>query len=394
MRFKINNKYFALLSLLVVMVLLSSCNGNNASGKISGGRDVMKFPTAATAGQIKKSDSDSIPAVITSVDSVIGKAEFKLIKSGRVVRLKYSGATDVRGKDDEVISITQIKIGEVVNINYNLDKKKLIEMKVSGTEWEKANVTGISIDDKNKKIIYNSKEYTYDEDLVIVSGTDIITLSSLDTADELILKGDEVQIDSIIVTKGHGYIQLRNTSYFEGGIIEVGKSVITGITSDMRITVQEGMYPLTVTKGSVSGSRQITVVKNEELSLDLTEFQGEGQRYGSINFKITPENCNVYIDRKKVNDASQLVQLLYGEHEVIVTASGYNTYKSNINVDTVLKDISINLEKAEETTATSTEKSTTNSNTASEKKTTREETTTEETTTVNLSDIVNKILTE
>lgn len=394
MRFKINNKYFALLSLLVVMVLLSSCNGNNASGKISGGRDVMKFPTAATAGQIKKSDSDSIPAVITSVDSVIGKAEFKLIKSGRVVRLKYSGATDVRGKDDEVISITQIKIGEVVNINYNLDKKKLIEMKVSGTEWEKANVTGISIDDKNKKIIYNSKEYTYDEDLVIVSGTDIIALSSLDAADELILKGDGVQIDSIIVTKGHGYIQLRNTSYFEGGIIEVGKSVITGITSDMRITVQEGMYPLTVTKGSVSGSRQITVVKNEELSLDLTEFQGEGQRYGSINFKITPENCNVYIDRKKVNDASQLVQLLYGEHEVIVTASGYNTYKSNINVDTVLKDISINLEKAEETTAASTEKSTTNSNTASEKKTTREETTTEETTTVNLSDIVNKILTE
>lgn len=382
----VRDKSFLIVICLICFLTLSGCGSENTDGAISGGRDVMRLPGVNTAGQLKNEDEkEGVPAVITMVDTDKQIITLKVIDK-RSVELKYSGATDIRNRSGEAITALQLEPGEVVYADYDAGLNNLNSLKVSSDEW-KEEVSGVKTDTDGSYIEVGKEKYTYDKNLVVLSGTSKCNIEDIEPIDKVMIRGRDKKIDSLVITRGHGYLQLENTGFYEGGIIEVGSEVITGITADMRLQVPEGTFKLTVTKGKDSGFKEITIGRNEEISVNLAEFQDIGQRYGNIGFKIEPDDAALYIDKKLIEDYSGMVEVAYGEHQISVVCEGYKTYTAKINVDTLYQPLEIQLEKLEETTAKETETSTEQKTTKKEK-----ETTTEETTTIDLSKVVSDIL--
>jgi len=118
--------------------------------------------------------------------------------------------------------------------------------------------------------------------------------------------------------------------------------------------VGEGEHTLSVSKDGVGGSVEVEVKRNKEIIVDVGNFQGELEKYGSIRFKIQPEGAKLYIDgRAKLYD--ELVELAFGTYKIAIEAEGYVPYIGDLVVgETFLrKTISLGLEgeKEEETTA-------------------------------------------
>ena len=419
MRLGRNNRLFTITCLFGLLIFAAGCSKGNTSGNISGGRDVVRLPGVTTAGQLDSEGKvqQGVRAVVTAIDTDKQIITLKVIDK-RTIELEYTGATDIRNHNNEVMSALQLMPGEVVYADYNAGINKLNALIISSDEW-KEEASGVNVDTGGSYIEYGKQKYTYDKNLVVISGTSKCKLEDIELIDHILIRGRDKKIDSIVITRGHGYLQLENTGFYEGGIIEVGKEVITGITANMKLLVPEGTYRLTVTKGKDTGSKDITIERNQEQTVNLAEFQKTGERYGNLGFKITPEGANLYIDKKKIDDYSGMIEVTYGVHEIVVTGEGYKTYTAKLAVDSVYQDVVIELEPQETTadkqtsnkqnadkqTESSKEKEGSTANSEREKDTTDEDTeettkekattekaTTEQVTTISFSKIVSEIL--
>ena len=358
--------------IVLIVFLLMLCQGCSSKGNTTNGSDVGGIPTSSTEGtteENKRYNSVDL-AIVSKIDTVNMELTFISINDGRTYTLTYTGGTKVRSKNDVELSMSQMNVGEIVDVYYVMGSQKLIEIQESKSAWENNSVTRWDVDYDIKKITIGSSSYKYENNLFIDSNGKKIAIEEISGVDELIVRGVEGTVYSVIVERGHGFVQLVDETNMVDGLIEIGTKLMTCITEDMVIVAPEGTHMLTATKDGTGGSKEIVVVRDEVVMVSLSEFQAEVTRYGSINFNITPndEETKLYIDGVS-KDYSDLIRLPYGKHKIVITSDNYDTYEKIITVSSIYTLISIDL-SGEETTSS---------------ETTTEETT-EETTTESTSD--------
>ena len=108
-----------------------------------------------------------------------------------------------------------------------------------------------------------------------------IELMDLNETDILSVQGIGSTIYSIAVDKGHGYLKLANDEYFIGGWIEIGSSMIRPITEDMLLVVPEGKYDVLFTNKGNSGTKKVTIHRDEEVTVDIGDVEIKEIKYSA-----------------------------------------------------------------------------------------------------------------
>ena len=337
--------FLAAVMIIVLLIIASEGKDDEDDAGISGGVDIAVMPTKEA--ESTTNDSMGIQGIIINIDTSKQTMVLQEVGTSTKITYSYTGGTEIVNRYDTIASVSQLMVGEVVDVEFATNKK-LSRIKVSSEDWEYKNATGFSIDTQNKTLTIGSDKYYYNDNTVVACNDNIITIDKLESIDVVTLRGKEKQLDSIIVTEGHGYVRLDNTTFFEGGFVEIGSKIVELITENMVIPVPVGDYTITVTKTDTSGSKDISVGINEEIRVNLTEFQSDAVRLGTLSFKIEPEGATLTIDGVKKN-YSELVEVAYGTHKIVVSAKGYKPYSQVINVEEILKEYTITLEKSEET---------------------------------------------
>lgn len=258
------------------------------------------------------------------------------------VELTYTGASDITDKYNQVISISQIAEGEVVDIYYEDSDFIAQKIQKSTKAWEYRGVKNLRIDRTNSIMKIQKRNYQYTNKLYVRNLSEEINLLNINDEDELTLRGYESTIYSITVTKGHGSICLKEYDYFLGGTLQVGATEFSPITEDMVVTVREGNYNVTIEKDGVTGTKVVNVLRDEEVSLSMAEFVPEPEQTGYVTFHIIPFGASLYIDGT-LTSYEKDVSLAYGEHKVLVTLPGYKTYEGSFDLETSSDVIQIEL---------------------------------------------------
>ncbi len=364
------------LCLICAMAVLSGCSSERSGGTTSiiGGNDIAIMPTTTSeqdSGVVSNKEILQQTGIVLDIDTEKQACTIQTLDTSAKVIYNYNGGTNVANRYGSAVTMEQISIGEVVDIQYSDVNKKLLSLQASDREWEYIGATNLNIDTENQSITIGNQKYSYTDKLVVIHDGRVIGVDKMESVDVVTLKGRDKQIDSIIVTSGHGYVRLDSTAFFEGGYVEIGAKILKVITENMVIPIPAGTYVLTVTKDDTIGSKEIQVAENEEIRVNLTEFQGEAVRYGSVQFKISPAGAKLEIDGKKT-DYSALVDLTYGNHSVVITMEGYDTYTETINIQNILTEYDITLIENAETSAADTKETTE----SKEEENTKNETTT------------------
>lgn len=339
-----------ILSLLIglaffsVILLATMFSGNpKSSGKISvnkGLADKQAEESSATAN----SDSEML-AVVKEIKGREQQVTLYDVNQKDTVTLSYTGGSNIIDKFGQVISAGQIPIGAMVDVEYLKETGKLTKMQVSTKTWEYIGVKNMSIDRSNRVIKIGFTKYKYTDDIIILDEGEFIPVVNLAEQDELTVRGDDETIWSITVTRGHGTVKLEDYEAFLGANITIGYEAMQQVAEDMSITVREGNFNLTVENGMYSATKNITVLRNRETIVSLSDLGPEAEKMSRVNFTITPFGADLIIDGELTSYANP-IELTYGEHAIEVSLGEYTTYQGTLNIQEAGKMIKIYLPEA------------------------------------------------
>lgn len=334
-----------LMGTIVSAILMISCSNqsNRRNSSISNGVDIPVMPTTTLISeQETPTEARNFKAIVVDVNSQDKTMVLQGAGTGARIKYEYTGGTDIISRYDEPITIDRLALGEVIEVWTSGSSTKLTKIKISDADFDYGGVTNFKIDKDSKTISVGNERYNYTDHTVVVTQDSEISIDKLDGVDVLRLRGIDKELDSVTVTKGHGYLRLDSTTFFEGGYLEVGDKIIEMITENMVVAVPVGRFNVTVSKDKTAGSREIVISDNEEIRLNLTEFQSNAVRLGALSFKISPKGAKLTVDGVE-KDYSQMIDVAYGTHKIIVTADGYEPYAQVITVDSITSEYNIML---------------------------------------------------
>ncbi len=367
--YKLAGKCVAL-GLIVTMVLPFAACGNKQS-KIVSGSSVLPMPS-------KKVEEVTVPAnknevkftgVLTLIDTTLKKMQFVDIDNGTEYEVAYTGGTDIQDKYNKILAAASMKAGDIFDVTCNKSSKaeKIYE---SSDTWEMTGFTGFQADESKKKVTIGDEDYKYVDYTAVISGQNRIAVAQVVAQDEITVRGKDKTIYSVTVDKGHGYIQFAGIDTFENGYATIGRKQLLGVTKNMLVTAQEGTYSVELQKGGTVGQKSVTVVRDQQVTLDFSEYTKEAAKTGAVNFMVTPEKAVMTIDGVEV-DYSQPVLLEYGRHNLVLSANHYTQYTETLLVNSEYQTKVIDMISSDTTTAanntgtTKSSKSSTNKTTES-----------------------------
>lgn len=141
--------------------------------------------------------------------------------------------------------------------------------------------------------------YKLTDDTIYLSEEMRIEAMELNPVDVLTFKGIGSSIYSIEVERGHGYLRLKNEEKFVGGDMEIGQIIARRVEEDMLLTVPEGRYEIRLRKRGGGGTKEVTIRRGEETTLDIGDLEVPEIEYGTIVFTLEPSGAKLYIDGKR-----------------------------------------------------------------------------------------------
>jgi hypothetical protein len=352
---------------LMLAVNASACGSSTtATQTTTTQQDIQTASQTITQAGIYDSEDAAVVVAKNLEDKTV---QFQNITSSKRYTLSYDGTTTIYDKNDQALSMEQLKEGSIVTVRFYKPTKALTYVKEN---TECVNMSGISnytMDLDKGTITIGSDLYNISGHVVVVSDGQETDMMEVNQEDVLSLWGYKNMIYGISVDKGHGYLRLENEDYFVGGWIDVGSKVIKKITEDMLIVVPEGTYNVNVSNKGTTATQQITFNRNEEMAWDLGDVEITIVQRGTIIFTLTPLTAKVVIDGNTVN-TSNPVTLDYGLHRMQISADGYDTISQYIKVAEPTANISVELEKSEEESSETPEKESSSEATSSDSGTT------------------------
>lgn len=284
--------------------------------------------------------------IVMSVDQEKKQIKLYNLTLGRTYSLVYNGATGMKNRFGDEIVAGQLAEGDMVRVTFIKEEKLAKSVQL----LDQVDVSNVSVFEINKAaytMSFGGDQYSLHKNVLVLSQGRQIQLEEISPADSLKIVAEDHQVYGITVEKGHGYVRLSGHEAFVGGWVEIGQAVITEVTEEMLLVVPEGEYTLYISNDGVAGSREISVARDEETQVDVSELQTEKiKKTGKIIFTITPSGAELYIDGQ-LTDYSGEVELDYGIHQLKVKAEGYSTLTQYVKVGEPMANLNMKLEESD-----------------------------------------------
>jgi hypothetical protein len=283
----------------------------------------------------------SILATVKKISLENKQIELYDILGKKDLILKYTGGSNITDEFGQIVAVSRLSAGIMVDVSYIKDSRKITDMSISTKAWKYVGVSNFTLSPETDIMRIAKKNYRLADDLVILDGDELIPISDLAEQDILTVWGYEETVWSIVVTRGHGYVVLQDYSDYLGDFITIGYEAMQQISENMVITVREGDYSLTVENGAFSASKRVNIKRNEITYVSLQDL-GPKAKYGSVLFEISPFGADLYINGVLKSYAGE-IELLYGSYTIEVSLDGYVSYKGVLNIDSPGKTMKISL---------------------------------------------------
>lgn len=296
-------------------------------------------------------------AVVLEVDTEVKMITVYDVKAEEQQKLVYTGATTFYDGFGIQLTAAQLEKGSLYRFNIDTKEEWISTAceavdrreKPKNTEvWEITGVDYMTI--AQDKISFRGQNYRYDKGVCVMSNGKQITLADIQpTVDIVTVRGIGQVIYEIVVTKGHGYITLKNHEDFIGGIITIGSTRVDSVYENSTYLVREGTYTVSAECGEYAGTENITVARDATAVFDLFEYGSGPVKKGWLTIHIDPLGADLYIDGTKTAYTDG-IELEYGTYHFEFAEGGYVSYQATVLIDQPRQSLSVYLteQKTEE----------------------------------------------
>lgn len=286
--------------------------------------------------------------LILSNDSVKEQLRLYRFANQMVYQYDYTLETDFLDRYGNFFSSAHFIPGKCVYVKAGEKDRTILSLQIAEGVWEYDDVKNFSVDEERGIFYIAGEKYRFDESLHIFSDDHNSRLDELTKNDILTVIGKDNQILSIIVTTGHGKLQLVNTALFEGSFLQLNTNIFSEITTNMLMEIPEGDYVLSVANDGWGGMCDVSIQRGQTTVVDLDSIKGDGPKYGNITFTVDLEDAVIRIDGERV-EPSIPIRLRYGWHSLVVSSKLYEDWSKKLYVNS--KDATIAIELDDGTVA-------------------------------------------
>lgn len=344
-----------LIWICILMLFLCCACGKGTSGESTEKQTVTETPKETEVPQPEATPVYYAPDSYDTEDSalllMIGEEKKTItlyhMDTGNTYTLEVVGTSTFADKYGEPLSLKQLKPGDLVEVTFLKDIKRLNSLKLSAEGWSIQGTERYALDWEKKQVTIGKDKYKLPAEVLIFSEGQQIQPMDLNAVDVLSFQGMGSSVLSIQVEKGHGYLRLENDADFIGGFIEVGQTQIRKIETDMLLTVPEGDYQVLISHNGGGGTKQVSIGRNQEIVLDIGDLEVVKPQFGTVVFETDVEGVTLYVDGRMINSTLP-VSLQYGIHQVVARAEDYETMTGYFKVSKATQNVPITLSTEKE----------------------------------------------
>lgn len=322
--------------LIVFAIVLFAFSGCTMGGSVKVYGDVEGEPEGHTEAELT--------ALVLNIDQKNNLITFRDCRDGAEYALAYHGGVSVVNTYGNDVGISGLGLGMVCDIVFYTDTKKLASIVFSDSDTVLEAVTKLAVDKEAGKAVYKGISRELSEYAAAFNQYgELMELTDVNSEDEVTLHVYANRIVSVVVTKGHGYVRLKNQDTYVGGMVEIGRDVIVPVTKDMLVPVREGDYTLRINKNGYSNSMEVSVAADAETVADIKDIAIPA---GTATFDIEPEGAQLYISGALVD--GRVYSSTYGTYALRVEADGYKPFRGSFKIAEEMKNFTIELTKLED----------------------------------------------
>lgn len=341
----------------MILVLLLLCSACGPKTQENGTPSVYYYPTNSTAETQNTQETQQEFALerylVLAVDGEEEQLTVYSYATGKEYVFLFGLYTELIDAYGKRASFAKMQPGEVCYLIDVDTDGRIRQMELASDVWRYEKVTRFAVDEENGIFTIADTKYSMDENLKVFAENGLIGVDELTENDTLTVIGQDKKLLSIVVTTGHGYLQLSNTELFEGSFLQLDTSYFVEITPDLSMELPEGKYLLSVANNGWGGSSEIDIVHGQTTTMDLDEIKGDGPQYGEVLFVSDTEGIAIKVDKKEIKPG-ETVALTYGKHTLDAQAEGYESWSKYLFVNSKEATITIALEKVLETSPNTT----------------------------------------
>lgn len=338
----------ALMGTLILLILLSTVllflPEEKPKKKNPGSITATVMPTGTPAPVSEQ----ELLAVLLDVDTEVKMLTVYDVEKEEQQKLVYIGATTFYDGYGIQQTASQLEKGGLYRFTVNT-KEEWISTACEAVDrkekpdntavWEKSGVDYMTIEPD--RISFRGQNYRYNAGLCVMSNGKRISLGDIQpTVDVVTVRGVGQTIYEIVVTKGHGYISLKNHEDFVGGIITIGSTRVDSIYDTSNYLVREGTYSVTVENGEYEGTEEITVARDSTAEFDVFEYGSGPVKKGWLTIHIDPLGADLFIDGEKTAYTDG-IELEYGTYRFEFSEGGYTSYNATVLIDQPKQSLSV-----------------------------------------------------
>lgn len=333
--------------LLLLLCVMNACGKQEKNEPFT-----YRAPAAKQEQETADTEETTPDYIIEQIDMMGETMTLYSPKTERQVRYGYTLSTRFMDAYGDSYSSIHFTPGQVVRLGEISASSTLSTVQMSDEVWNQKDITNYEIDIAKGIFTIGQTAYRITPDTMAFSQDAQISLDAIGAEDTLQVIGKDKDVWSVIVTTGHGYIQLQNSDTFVDSMICIGNRIFTKVTGDMCLEVPEGTYAITVANNGYGGTGNYTVTRGETTIVDLNQLKGSGPKVCQLTFTSEVAGVSVYVDGEQIT-VGQAVPVTYGAHKLRVVAEGYDDWQKTLIVNSESATISLDMAQAEDTKDTS-----------------------------------------
>ena len=329
--------------LLLLLCVMNACGKQEENEPFT-----YRAPAAMQEQETADKEETTPDYIIEQIDMMGETMTLYSPKTERQVRYGYTLSTRFMDAYGDSYSSIHFTPGQVVRLGEISASSTLSSVQMSDEVWNQKDITNYEIDIAKGIFTIGQTAYRITPDTMAFSQDAQISLDAIGAEDTLQVIGKDKEVWSVIVTTGHGYIQLQNSDTFVDSMICIGNRIFTKVTGDMCLEVPEGTYAITVANNGYGGTGDYTVVRGETTIVDLNQLKGSGPKVCQLTFTSEVAGVSVYVDGEQIT-VGQAVPVTYGAHKLRVVAEGYDDWQKTLIVNSESATISLDMAQTEDT---------------------------------------------
>ena len=304
---------------ICVLLALAGCGKKKATSTPAPNSEVTYEKGSDLTGVVKEIDTAS--EAVTFYNPVLETEETFL----------YNSATSIQSKNGAEMAMSEVQPGEVYDLYIESPGSANLSQMKATVDLIEEESSVLSADPDTGKLTVDGVKYEYSDHMVALSDGAAIDPMEITDMDRVTFRGIQGKAYSVVVTRGHGYIEPVEYADFVGGSLIVEGEAILPVTEGMLLTVPEGHQTVSMKNGDLASKADLQVERGKVAKLNMKESMTQVPDTARVSFHIHPEGAEFYINGTMV-DYSKPVPLYYGLHTVRVVLEGYNTYQGTIRV--------------------------------------------------------------